>query len=63
VAPLEQIRITAGDLRAAGEAVQDLDSATLVEVTRDTGGAILTWASNGTTGVVIHHGKIVSTGE
>ena len=60
MAPLEQIRITARDLRAAGQAVQHLNPTMLVEVTRNTSGAILTWQSNGTTGVVIYHGTVVS---
>jgi hypothetical protein len=63
MAPLEQIRITARDLRAASQAVQTLDPTTPIEITRDTAGAILTWPSNGTTGAVIHDGQIVSQGE
>jgi hypothetical protein len=62
MAPLEQIKITAADLQAAGQEVQDrhLDPKTSVEITRSgNGGTILTWHTNGTTGATIYDGKVI----
>jgi hypothetical protein len=63
MATLEQIKITAADLQAAGQATQEknVDPTVLVEVTRgENGMTIVMWHTNGTTGVMIHDGKIVS---
>jgi hypothetical protein len=60
---LEQIRITAADLQAASQATQEqnVDPSVLVEVTRGQNGmTIVMWHTNGTTGAMIHNGKIVS---
>jgi hypothetical protein len=60
MATLEQIKISAADLRAASQAVQHLDPTISVEITRGNGMTVLAW---GTAGATIYDGKIVPTGE
>jgi hypothetical protein len=63
MATTEQVTINAQDLRAAGQAVQDLPPKDPVELSRTDGLINLTWQSNGTTGVTIHEGRAFPSDE